>query len=128
MIDTSGQSLALISCVLRNDGTGWSLLTDAGHEPTGVTGVVQHPTYLELTHEVAALRVSSMQVTVDETYASRALRVGASVGLAWTRIFLYSGTSTARQDPATIHSTSGNLWVTGFMHVPAPAGCTPEGS
>ncbi|MFI8865352.1 hypothetical protein ACIGNW_00315 [Streptomyces sp. NPDC053707] len=128
MIDTGGQQLRLLSCVLRNSGQGWGLIVDEGHEPTGITGVIQHPTYLELTHDVGAVRVSSMQVTPDEYYAARGIRVGASVGLPWTKLFLYSGTSTTPLNPASLSAASGNLWVTGYVKVPAPATCTTEGN
>lgn len=119
ILATEGPRLAVISCVLRQAtvGAGWEVLTDEGHAPSGVAGVVQHPTYLELTHEVAAVKVSSVQVTPDEYWAARGLRVGASVGLAWTKLFFYSGTSTTPVNPASLASPTGNLWVTGLLEV-----------
>lgn len=116
-LTTEGPRLAVISCAIRNTGTGWALIDDAAHAPSGVSGVIQHPDCLEITHVVGAVRVSSMQVTVDEYYAARALRCGVSVGLALSRIYLYSGASTAPVDPATLVAASGNLWVTGLLEV-----------
>ncbi|KPL29062.1 hypothetical protein JI76_28475 [Streptomyces anulatus] len=110
--------LALISCAIRNKGTGWELITDAAHAPSGVTGVVQHPDHLEIKHAVGAVKVSSMQVTPDEYYAAQGLRCGASVGLALSRVYLYSGPSITPVDPAALVASSGNLWITGFLELP----------
>lgn len=128
MIDTAGQHLRLLSCALRNTGTGWALINDAGHEPTGVTGVIQHPDHLEITHDVGAIRVSSMQVTVDEYYAARGIRVGVSVGLALSRIYLYSGSAITPVSPSSLAAASGNLWVTGYVKVPPVAACATGGN
>ncbi|MEU2799063.1 hypothetical protein [Streptomyces sp. NPDC007117] len=118
VLTPAGARLALISCALRNTGAGWALIDDTAHAPSGVTGVVQHPDHLEITHAVGAVRVSSMQVTPDEWYAARALRCGVSVGLALSRIYLYSGPSITPVDPTTLVASSGNLWVTGFLELP----------
>lgn len=88
-IDTEGRTYRLISCALRNSGTGWQAITDTGHQPTGITDVVTQPDYLEILHPVGGTTVSSLQVTVDETYAAQGLRVGASVGVDYSRIYLY---------------------------------------
>ncbi|MFF4943742.1 hypothetical protein [Streptomyces rubiginosohelvolus] len=115
MVDTGGQTLRLLSCALRNTGSGWGLINDKGHEPTGVTGVVQHPDHLELTHAVGAVKVSSMQVTPDEYFAAYGVRCGVSGGLALSRIYLYTGSAITPVDPATVVGTSGNLWFTGYV-------------
>ncbi|MFE2019894.1 hypothetical protein ACFW9O_17845 [Streptomyces sp. NPDC059499] len=114
----AGPRLAVISCALRNTGAGWQLIDDAAHAPSGVTGVIQHPDHLEITHSVGAVRVSSLQVTPDEYYAKAGLRCGASVGLALSRIYLYKGAAgTAAVDPATLVASGGNLWVTGLLEL-----------
>jgi len=118
VLTTQGPRLAVLSCAIRNSGAGWQLINDVAHAPSGVSGVIQHPDHLEITHNVGAVRVSSLQVTPDEYYAARAVRCGASVGLALTRIYLYKGTSTAPVDPATLVASSGNLWVTGLLELP----------
>lgn len=123
LVTEAGARLALLSCVLRNGGSGWEILADAGHSPSGVTGVVTHPTYLELVHATTALKVSSLQVTPDEAFAARGLRVGASVGLATTRLFLYTalptgGGAVPPADPAAVVASSGNLWVTALLELP----------
>ncbi|NUS76650.1 MAG: hypothetical protein HOV70_10680 [Streptomyces sp.] len=115
MVDTGGQTLRLLSCALRNTGSGWGLINDKGHEPTGVTGVVQHPDHLEISHPVGAIKVSSMQVTPDEYFAAYAVRCGVSGGLALSRIYLYTGAAITPVDPATVVGASGNLWFTGYV-------------
>ncbi|MCI4045141.1 hypothetical protein [Streptomyces sp. TRM75563] len=118
VLTPAGARLALISCAIRNTGAGWSLIADSAHAPSGVTAVVQHPDHLEIKHPVGAVKVSSMQVAPDEYYAAHGLRCGASVGLALSRIYLYSGPSTTPVDPATLVASSGNLWITGFLELP----------
>ncbi|MGW0780305.1 hypothetical protein [Streptomyces sp. NPDC002913] len=113
------RQLRLLSCALRNAGSGWGLISDAAHHPSGITGVVQRSDCLEIQHAVGAVAVSSMQVTVDEYFAARAMRCGVSVGLDFSRIFLYSGTSITPLAPASVVASSGNLWVTGFLELPA---------
>ncbi|GGK24852.1 hypothetical protein GCM10011583_66150 [Streptomyces camponoticapitis] len=118
LVTEAGARLALLSCVLRNDGSGWEILNDSGHSPSGITGVNQLADRLELLHAATALKVSSVQVTPDEYLAARAYRCGISVGLATSRIYLYRGTSTTPLSPATVVAASGNLWVTGLMELP----------
>lgn len=118
LVTEGGSRLALVSCALRNTGSGWTVIADAGHTPSGCTGVVQRADHLELQHDVGAVRVSSLTVTVDETYARSGLRVGASVGFALSRIYLYSGAvGTLPLDPATVAASSGNLWVQGYLRL-----------
>lgn len=117
LVTESGARLALISCALRNTGSGWSIISDSGHVPSGCTGVVQYADHLELQHPVGALRVSSLTVTVDETYAKTGLRAGASVGYDHSNIYLYTGAGTAPADPAAVTASTGNLWVLGFLRL-----------
>lgn len=118
VVTEAGARLALVSCVLRNTGTGWAILDNAGHRPSNCTGLITHDDHLELRHPVGAVKVSSIAVTVDETYAGTGLRVGASVGLGLSRIYLYEGLAGLPPvDPATVHEPSGNLWVQGLLRL-----------
>ncbi|WP_329390298.1 hypothetical protein [Streptomyces sp. NBC_01716] len=124
LLTEDGARLGLISCVLRNTGDGWHILNDAGHSPSGVTKVTQRSAYLELTHATTALKVSSWQVTPDETFAARGVHVGASVGLASTRLFLYTkqpanGAEATPANPANVVVPGSNFWVTALMELPA---------
>ncbi|CAL9479584.1 hypothetical protein [Streptomyces sp. enrichment culture] len=114
----AGARLALVSCALRNTGSGWHIISDTAHTPSGCGTVVQHADHLELRHPVGAAQVSALTVTVDETYARSGLRVGASVGLDLSRIYLYSGAAgTAPLNPSTVAASSGNLWVSGYLRL-----------
>lgn len=117
LVTEAGKRLALLSCTIRNTGSGWAVLNDAAHEPSGIAALVQHPDHIEIQHAATATQVSSVQVTPDETYAAQALRVGISVGLSLSRIYLYSGASTTPLDPATVAAANGNLWITGLMEL-----------
>ncbi|WP_406224969.1 hypothetical protein [Streptomyces anulatus] len=123
IVGEPGRTYRLLSCALRNKGTGWQIINDAGHRPTGITGVIQRADHLELTHVVGAVKVSSHQVSVDETFAAEGLRVGSSVGFDLTRVYLYTGCPCVGPsdpvDPATVSAASGNLWVTAYLEVPA---------
>lgn len=103
--------------VLRNTGSGWYVLNDAAHESSGLTTITQTATYIEVNHPVGALKVHELQVTPDEYYASVGIRVGASVGLTYTRIFFYQGTSATPVNPATLTASNGNLWLSGSFWV-----------
>ncbi|MFI6639941.1 hypothetical protein [Streptomyces sp. NPDC050504] len=119
MIDTAGATYRMIGGALRNTGTGWGLINDAGHQPTGITAVLTRPDHIEIQHPVSAVKVSSFQVTPDETYAQQGLRVGISAGLALSRVYLYSGPpGLPPVDPSTVAAASGNLWLTGFLQLP----------
>ncbi|MGW6458034.1 hypothetical protein ACWF94_19330 [Streptomyces sp. NPDC055078] len=112
---TAGTGLAVIGGALRNTGSGWNVISDSGHRPSGITGVVGRPDHIEVQHAVGAVRVTSLQVTVDETYAAIDLRCGISAGLSLSRIYLYSGASATPVDPSTIVASNGNLWLQGLM-------------
>lgn len=118
LVTESGARLALVSCALRNTGSGWTVINDSGHTPSGCTGVVQHADHIELQHVVGAVRVSSLSVTVDETYAKAGLRCGASVGFALSRIYCHTGAAGSTPvDPATLTASTGNLWVHGLLRL-----------
>jgi len=120
LVTEGGTRFALISCALRNTGAGWSVITDSGHTPSGCTGVVTHDAYLELLHPVGAVQVSSLTVTVDETYARTGLRAGVSAGFDHSYIYLYSGAAgSAALNPTSVVAASGNLWVQGYLVLPA---------
>lgn len=118
LVTEAGTRFALVSCTIRNTGSGWAVINDGGHTPSGCAGVVTHPDHLELQHPVGAVRVSSLTVTPDETFARAGLRVGASVGFDLSNLFLYSGAAgSAPLDPATVSSPTGNLWVYGLLRL-----------
>lgn len=78
----------VVACALRNTGSGWSLIQDAGHEPIGISGVDINGDFVRLTYDFTASRVGALQVTPDETFAVTGIRAGASVGLSSANIQL----------------------------------------
>lgn len=118
MITDDGRNYRLLSCALRNAGTGWKLINDSAHQPTGITDVITHPSYLEIVHDVGAIAVSSVQIVPDEYLAARGYRAGMSVGLNNSRIEQFRGSSTTPLAPATVVAPTGNWWITGYLIVP----------
>lgn len=88
MIDTEGRTYRMLSAALRNSGSGWGLIADTGHQPTGISDVITHDDHIEIVHDVDGVTVSSLQVTVDETYARLGVRAGVSVGVDSSNIEL----------------------------------------
>lgn len=98
----------LVSGAIRNTGAGWGVIADAGHSPEGITGVVTETDHIRVEHAVGGIAVGSLQVTVDETYAARGVRVGASVGVDYSRIYLYDQPADRISDYVT---WDGTQWV-----------------
>lgn len=104
----SGKNYRLVSGVLRNSGSGWDWINDTGHAPSGFGAVTQDSGKIMIAHAVSGLKVSSLQITPDETYAARGLRCGASVGIDSSNVYLYTG------NPFTIGDRvyyNGTTWV-----------------
>lgn len=116
IIDTeNGVRFSVISCAIRNNGSGWTVINDAAHEPSNCTSVTAFSDHLQLNHGVGITQVSSLTVTTDETFARKAYRVGASAGLNYSNIFIYSGAAnSAPLNPASITDANGNFWVIGL--------------
>jgi hypothetical protein len=116
IIDTeNGVKFSVISCAIRNTGSGWTVINDANHEPSNCISVTTFSDRLQLNHGVGITQVSSLTVTTDETYAKKAYRVGASAGLNYSNIYIYSGAAnTAPMNPANIADANGNFWVIGL--------------
>lgn len=72
----------MVGCVIRNTGSGFQVLNDAGHKPVGVAGVREVGGDIVIDYEFTATKVISLVAGPDETYASRGYQVGASVGLS----------------------------------------------
>lgn len=85
---TLGRKYRLIAGTIRNDGTGWKALDDTGHRPAGVTGVTATTTSIDVAFAPTA-KITTFVCGVDETYASRGLRTGSSVGLDSAKIHCY---------------------------------------
>lgn len=85
---TAGRKFRLIAGTIRNTGTGWHVIDDTGHRPTGVTGVTASATSIAVAFAATA-KIVSFVCGPDETYAAWGLRVGASVGTSSANISCY---------------------------------------
>jgi hypothetical protein len=122
IIGDTGRTYRLVSGVLRNTTGKWYWISDAGHRPTGFKAVTQTTSFITLPYTFTGTRVSSFQVTPDDYFASTGLRVGASVGLSSTALFLYTtnpylGKPSVAANPAGVKAATGNLWVTGLIEI-----------
>lgn len=104
---------------IRNNGSGWAFIDDAGHSPVGFCGVTSHPGYLEL-HYPKVAQIKTFLASLDETFAATSLRIGTSVGLDVTRLYFYTAAPAAwpvpntAVNPASVVSTWGNIWLAGW--------------
>lgn len=108
-----------IGCVLRNTGSGFEILDDAGHMPLGVSllpGAVAHTATnaIKVFFDRTYHQVVSMVVAPDERMAAEGVICGASVGLSYLVIYCYQGG--VQLDPDMMTWPSSNLWVQGLMY------------
>ena len=108
---TDGKTYVLISCVVRNTGSGWDYINDSGHRPTNVGALVQSTTDITIPYNVGGSaftgsKVSSLIVGVDETFAQQGVRVGPSVGLGSTVIEMYTDPSDRISDYLEYNGTT----------------------
>jgi lysophospholipase L1-like esterase len=84
IIGTDGRLYRAIACVVRNTGSGFEFISDAGHAPVGVSSISTAADQLSFTinYSFTAAKVSSLVGTPDETLARLGYTMGASVGLS----------------------------------------------
>lgn len=116
----TGRSYRIVSCAIRNSGSGWQVISDAGHEPIGITGVSQDATSITISHAIGATRVIGSALSMDDTLAGL-FDAGASVGLSNSILRL-----TARDNFSDYISHNGTAWVSlaGRMSVSSFSGGT----
>lgn len=108
LVGETGRRYRLLSAVIRNSGSGWEMIDDGGHRPSGIQAIATRADRIELQHAVGGQRVSSLQVTPDEVFAAQGLRCGASVGIDLTNIYLYTEPADRISDLITYN---GSAWV-----------------
>ena len=106
-------SYTSVAAILRNTGTGWTILSNTTHQPMHITSVTDMGAYLRVHFDQTFTKVASVTVSPDETFAGK-YDAGASVGLSYMNVYLtdHDGTPVT---PATLTSPSGNFWITGTM-------------
>lgn len=85
---TPGAKFRQVGCVIRNTGTGFEFINDAGHVPSGVTSVQTYTDRIVINYSFTATKVISAHTTPDETLARRGYAMGPSVGLSAMTIYV----------------------------------------
>lgn len=108
---------------IRNSGSGWYVIDDAGHTPDGITIGAVTTTSVRVYYPACDV-VTSVIVGADDTYAKDFSAVfGASVGLTYLVITgtIKDGSDSGYLpdvwDPTTDYSGSSNIWIMGRCEV-----------
>lgn len=121
VVSTSpGTGVRFVGGTLRRvSSTSWEVLNDAGHAPVGIASVsIVGGDRLRVTYNFTASKVVTFSVTPDDAFAGIAnvLKMGPSVGLSYTDIYLYLGaTTTTPVDPGALSTPGANLWISGIF-------------
>lgn len=108
-------SVPNLSGTIRHSVTGWYVINDAAHQPTGFGTIETLPDRVRVWYATPVAKVGSVQVTPDESFTAAGVRVGASVGLERMDVFFYMGTSQTPVNPAQLTRANANVWVTGWF-------------
>jgi hypothetical protein len=108
---------------IRNSGSGWFVLDDAGHTPDGISIGTVTSTSVRVNYPACDV-VTAVVVGADDTYAKDYSAVfGASVGLTYLVITgtIKDGSDSGYLpdvwDPTTDYSGSSNIWISGRCEV-----------
>jgi len=108
---------------VRNSGSGWYVVDDAGHTPDGITIGTVTSTSVRVYYPACDV-ITSVIVAVDDTYAQDfGLVVGASVGLTYLVMTgsVFDGSDSGYLpdvwNPQTDYSGSSNIWISGRCEV-----------
>lgn len=80
-IAKEGHKYRQVACTIRNTGSGWALINDAGHSPIGVTGVSVSGGFIRLALDFSATTVGGVVSGPDETFIVSGLDAAPSVAL-----------------------------------------------
>jgi hypothetical protein len=104
---------------IRNSGSGWYVIDDAGHTPDGITIGTVTSTSVRVYYPACA-EITSVLVGPDDTFAKDfGASFGASVGLTYLVITgsindsSDSGTAQDVWDPTTDYTSGANIWISG---------------
>lgn len=101
---TPGSRYRIVACVIRNTGSGFEFISDAGHVPVGVTSVNTTSTAVTVNLSFTASRVGAAIAVPDETFAQAGYVFGPSVGLS--SIVIYASRPSAFADYISYNGTS----------------------
>lgn len=104
---------------IRNTGSGWYVINDAGHEPDGIAIGTITTTSVQVLYP-ACSQIVSFIAAPDDTYAySYSAVFGSSVGLTYAYIkgTIKDGSDSGYLpdpwDPTTDYTSSSNIWISG---------------
>lgn len=108
---------------IRNTGSGWYVLDDAGHTPDSLTIGAVTSTSVQVYYP-ACDEITSFIAAPDDTYAmTYGASFGASVGLTFAYIKGSindgpdAGTDADVWDPTTDYTSTSNIWISGRCKV-----------
>jgi len=101
----------------RRDGNSWELLDDDGHRPEGIRSVEMTGSYVQVNYDFSGTKVTSFTVTPDDAFSSKGVRVGASVGLNYARLFFYMGSSETPVNPGLLSTSGSAVFIHGLFEV-----------
>lgn len=104
----AGRRYAAKLGVVRNDGTGWAFINDAGHRPTGFGAITVNSDNISIAYDADAVKVASLTATCDETLNAMGYDVGCSVGLSDVKLYFYRSSPFAIADYVQYNGTT---WV-----------------
>lgn len=79
---SAGHPLRVVLGVIRNTGTGWEVIDDAGHTPVGIDDVLTTDAYIEVDYgSLGVIEVGSFVAVPDDTLAQAGFFAGSSVQL-----------------------------------------------
>lgn len=122
---TSDQSVTYqdFGGTIRNTGSGWYVLDDAGHTPDGISIGTVTSTSVRVNYPTCDV-ITSVIVAPDDTYAKDfGLVVGASVGFSYLVLTgsVFDGPDSGYLpdvwNPQTDYSGSSNIWIMGRCEV-----------
>lgn len=112
----SGNTYMTVAGTIRNAGSGWYVIDDAGHSPSSLTINSVTTTNIRIDYP-PALRVIDFAVGPDDTLARPPYKAtfGGSVGLSYA--FIYGTVSGVSFNPQTWSNSGANIWVHGTFLV-----------
>jgi hypothetical protein len=117
----------VVACALRNTGSGWYAITDANHDPVGISSITNDTMSITVNYDFTAKTVGTLVCTPDETYVQQGYNFGATVGKTFSKISIernrtiggyisYNGTSWVingdKEGISSVSFTGGILTIT----------------
>lgn len=84
-----GKNSVALAGVIRNTGSGWFYIDDAGHNRINMSTVSVQNGSIRVEHTGGAKKVGALVATPDETFGKEGMIVGASVGNTFSLIDLF---------------------------------------